>query len=83
MKAAVRFLEDQRGRFPWHKLTGPNFELGEWQDAISTVRSGDYYRVLFRPEAEITERKGSKTAIEKELAEREKENTQQTESVAK
>ena len=45
---------------------GPNFELAEWDDAITTVRQGDYYRVLFRPEAEIKERKLPKTVLDHE-----------------
>lgn len=60
---AVNFLIQHRGRYPWHKLTGPNFELTEWEDAINTVRTGDYYRVIFRPEAEVKARKPSVTAL--------------------
>lgn len=44
-------------------MTGPNFELAEWADAIETVRAGDYYRVLFRPETEVKERTAAKTAF--------------------
>jgi len=66
LKSAVNFMGENRGKYPWHKLTGPNFELAEWDDAITTVRQGDYYRVLFRPEAEIKERKLPQTVLDHE-----------------
>ena len=71
LQRAVDFVSENARKYPWHKLTGPNFELAEWQAAIESVRQNQYYRffinfknifqpkkyrVLFRPEAEIQQR---------------------------
>ena len=40
--------------------------MAEWEDAITTVRQGDYYRVLFRPEAQVKDRKLPKTLLDHE-----------------
>ena len=52
----MNFVSENARKYPWHKLTGPNFELSEWNAAVEAARQKEYYRVLFRPEREITPR---------------------------
>ena len=68
LKKAVDFITENSRKYPWHKLTGPNFELEEWKSAIEAVRQNTYYRVLFRPEKEIPTRKTSSIEGDNELA---------------
>ena len=56
LQKAVNFVSENARKYPWHKLTGPNFELSEWNAAVEAARQKEYYRVLFRPEREITPR---------------------------
>ena len=77
LESAVHFLTENSRKYPWHKLTGPNFELDEWKSAIQAAREGCYYRVLFRPEKELQPRNIAKIPDSAKLEENEATETLQ------
>ena len=49
LRQAVAFLEATAGKYPYHRLVGTQFPLGEFPAALAAAHRGQYHRVALRP----------------------------------